>query len=85
MTTTTKTEPLEAEVAEAMKRHDPKQGHTYNAETQEYFTTCVKCGQDIYGAYAEDEERGRVFIGWFSDAKNAKGKHIAVIHCPIIW
>lgn len=82
---TTKTEPFDAEVAEALKRHDPKPGHTYKAETQEYFTTCTKCGQDIYGAYEENAENGRIFIGWFSDGKNSNGKHVAVIHCPIIW
>jgi hypothetical protein len=82
---TTKTETLEAVIAETLKRHDPKQGHTYNAETQEYFTVCTKCGLDIHGAYEEDEERGRIFIGWFSDGKNAKGNYVGVIHCPIVW
>jgi hypothetical protein len=81
--TTTKTEPLEAEVAEMLKRHIPNHSHNGEPHTKEYLDQCNKCGLDIRGAYYDDERDGRVFIGWFSNEKNTKGIYVEVVRCSV--
>lgn len=41
------------------------------------FSTCERCNQEVYGYDDWDEDRGRIFIGWFSD-----GGKFGITHCP---